>query len=537
MNPKQALPADTYQKRNHSGDKHSQNKPIPGACAKKTAKCRYYGYDTSSFAVKFLSALICVVILFGSVPAPAFAVTRKPVAEASVLEKMRDGDIKPFFDEWNKRGYISKFPDGVVPLYSGISRGEFSYFIMNLIQTDPALKPVVRDDIPKDAWYKTYLEYLLHAGIMPTVNGKAEPEGDITRLEAVCMLAAAFKFDVDTVDWDVSARIADYREIDETQHRRVAFAGKYGIIELINGEYFLPGMEFTYYDAFVGLETIRILLDANPSLGTTYANQFGNRTAAVRFYADLIDGIKNGKRLKFLNTGLQKCYTSAKQLLAKNITDEMNDAEKGQVLHDQLVLKAKYDVEALAGVPGEGFYSPIGVLVEGKGGCESYARAYEILLSMCGIESMLIVGTADGEKHMWNLVKLGKDYYHVDTTWDDPAENQDDKTNYYYLYLNDDIMSQSHSWERSLYPSCKADKYNYYVVNNAQFDGFKNLEPYLRQAFQKQETQISIRIVGYDAKQFDLFLPILERAAAGTKVREFAYYGSKDCVDLELKYS
>lgn len=45
--------------------------------------------------------------------------------------------------------------------------------------------------------------------------------------------------------------------------------------------------------------------------------------------------------------------------------------------------------------------------------CEGYAKGYNLLLKAAGIESFYV----HSNSHAWNIVKLGNQYFHVDTTW------------------------------------------------------------------------------------------------------------------------
>ncbi len=62
----------------------------------------------------------------------------------------------------------------------------------------------------------------------------------------------------------------------------------------------------------------------------------------------------------------------------------------------------------------------IGVMLEGEGVCESYAKTFQLLLNYCKIECVFVSGEANGGAHAWNMVKLdnGK-WYWYDLTWDD----------------------------------------------------------------------------------------------------------------------
>lgn len=93
---------------------------------------------------------------------------------------------------------------------------------------------------------------------------------------------------------------------------------------------------------------------------------------------------------------------------------------KAKKAHDWLVDNMEYD---LATRHKSSIY---GALVEKRGVCESYARAYKYILDDMGIENILVTGTATNssgatEDHMWNYVKLDGEWYAVDVTWDDPV--------------------------------------------------------------------------------------------------------------------
>lgn len=98
----------------------------------------------------------------------------------------------------------------------------------------------------------------------------------------------------------------------------------------------------------------------------------------------------------------------------------MDDVEKALALHDYLAVHCGYNWAVAAGNPEEApdtVYSAYGALVEGDAVCQGYALAYRLLLEEAGIPSAMLTSA----NHMWNLVQLGGDWYHVDVTWDDPG--------------------------------------------------------------------------------------------------------------------
>ena len=117
----------------------------------------------------------------------------------------------------------------------------------------------------------------------------------------------------------------------------------------------------------------------------------------------------------------------------------MDDLQKALVLHDWLTQHAAYDyVNYLANTVPEASYLAYGPLVKGAGVCEGYAKAYQLLLSRCGIDAVMV--SSAGMNHGWNLVKLGGSWYHVDVTWDDPTPDTLGKASHTYFLLSDSAI-------------------------------------------------------------------------------------------------
>lgn len=97
------------------------------------------------------------------------------------------------------------------------------------------------------------------------------------------------------------------------------------------------------------------------------------------------------------------------------ISDDMTDYTKALILHDLLVSRNVY-TESSA-IPDES-YTSYGALVKRDAVCQGYSMAYHYLLKLCGVESDY--ADSDEMGHVWNMVNIGGEYYHVDITWDDP---------------------------------------------------------------------------------------------------------------------
>ncbi len=150
----------------------------------------------------------------------------------------------------------------------------------------------------------------------------------------------------------------------------------------------------------------------------------------------------------------------AAECRAQNLNDDVSIA---LWLHDWLIYHADYDNDAYESfVSGsmEGYedaWSPRGVLLNGRGVCQSYTHAYGLLLDEFSIPNQEVIGdvTFAEEAHDWNLVQLGGEWYHVDVTADDPLDAEQGAgghERHLYFGINDAMMRIDHIF--SGYPAC-----------------------------------------------------------------------------------
>lgn len=101
-------------------------------------------------------------------------------------------------------------------------------------------------------------------------------------------------------------------------------------------------------------------------------------------------------------------------------------------VHDYIALHTDYDDSAS---PKRISYTAYGALVNGQAVCSGYSTACELLLSTKNIP--VIIASSDAMDHAWNVVKLGKHWYHMDITWDDPYPDNPNYVSYRYFLRTD----------------------------------------------------------------------------------------------------
>lgn len=134
--------------------------------------------------------------------------------------------------------------------------------------------------------------------------------------------------------------------------------------------------------------------------------------------------------------------------------DSMTDEQKAITIHDYLVSHAEYDYSFSN-------YTSYGVLMEGKGVCQSYAFAYMYIMNHLGVETHFL--PSNSMNHAWNVVKVDGDYYNVDCTFDDPTWNGADRfgaaMHSYFLRSTQQMKNMGHTFDTEPY-GCNSTKYS-----------------------------------------------------------------------------
>ncbi len=136
------------------------------------------------------------------------------------------------------------------------------------------------------------------------------------------------------------------------------------------------------------------------------------------------------------------------------------DFEKALWVHDQIMDRATYD-------HAESYMGPSGVLIRGKGTCESYHRAYAMVLDQLGIKTE----RAEGNGHVWTRALLDGAWCHIDLTWDDDDTLSGDHQYMRHMYfgLTDEQIALVHSaWAGEHKPdgvdvTCDSTNNNYFL--------------------------------------------------------------------------
>ena len=158
------------------------------------------------------------------------------------------------------------------------------------------------------------------------------------------------------------------------------------------------------------------------------------------------------------------------------ITADMSQYDIVKYFHDYICENVVYDDEA------DNCNNIYGALVNKRALCQGMAKAFSYLCGKVGIETLTVTGDADGIAHMWNMVKIGGEWYHIDPTYDNAESPTYGRyVRYDYFCLDDDtIYSKRNIYDQTYeYPKASASRCNYYVRNEIVGDDWDSVREIL----------------------------------------------------------
>ncbi|MCR5734369.1 MAG: hypothetical protein K6G22_07190 [Lachnospiraceae bacterium] len=185
---------------------------------------------------------------------------------------------------------------------------------------------------------------------------------------------------------------------------------------------------------------------------------------------------------------------------------DADEYTKVKKVYEYIVKNTEYDKSA----PNN--QNIVSVFAEKRSICQGYAKAMQYILNDLGIFCTLVEGSVkEGEHHVWDLVRIDGQYYHVDPTWGDSPYNRVNKDgepeavngsytsseiNYDYLCITTDEIGITHEIENSVpIPECESVDANYYVREGLYFTSIDEdaLEQAFIRAYNSGEYSITIK--------------------------------------------
>ena len=176
-------------------------------------------------------------------------------------------------------------------------------------------------------------------------------------------------------------------------------------------------------------------------------------------------------------------FNDAVNKLVSGIPSGLKPYHLEKYIHNTLLDGCVYAKGVHTAEDGWEEFTSFGAIVNGSAVCEGYAHAMCLLLNKVGIECYYANGYGENAPHMWNTVKIGDNWYHLDATWDD-----NDNAYFNYFNLSDKQVSTDHIIEPTIeqlkdrdklpevynlfLPECPTDDANYFVIESTYITGF-----------------------------------------------------------------
>lgn len=189
----------------------------------------------------------------------------------------------------------------------------------------------------------------------------------------------------------------------------------------------------------VGEEQIRMAVTAfkndHPEIfwiANVYSKAYSGNHTVVRLYSH-VSAAECAQMITQMNREVQD--------ILQRLPENLSELDREIFLFREIAERCTYDTAAAEDASLWKAYTVYGLLVDGKAVCEGYARAMQLLLSYADMECRLISGEAGGTVHMWNLVRVDGNWYHLDPTWNDES----DVLRYDYFNVTDAVIRQDHT--------------------------------------------------------------------------------------------
>lgn len=212
-----------------------------------------------------------------------------------------------------------------------------------------------------------------------------------------------------------------------------------------------------------------------------------------------------------------KTFNEKVESILSEIDTDMTEYQRERLIHDRVLNNCVYKTGVSSASDGWQYFSVYGALVEGEAVCEGYAKSMQVLLTRAGVPCSTVRGDAEGIAHMWNVVQLSSEWYHLDPTWDD--NDKDGVVNYEYFNITTETIIKNHTISEGIeavinvedsgeidplarynffVPMCTDNTMNYYysegvMVQKVDDDSGKRITAALVERAQNSEVYIPIR--------------------------------------------
>ncbi len=163
---------------------------------------------------------------------------------------------------------------------------------------------------------------------------------------------------------------------------------------------------------------------------------------------ELIASPALGKTLSECTDAINESFALCSSLLPELTKSTMTTREKVEALYSYITKNVSYDFRYYTDRSSMPYESTValGALQNGTAICGGYSHAFEMLLTMSGIENYTVSGTYNGEHHMWNYLVLDGTGYYCDATADRGGMNR------HFMLTEEELDAcGGYSWDKEFF--------------------------------------------------------------------------------------
>lgn len=234
--------------------------------------------------------------------------------------------------------------------------------------------------------------------------------------------------------------------------------------ELINFLYYTLNSGTKYLERYIDIKYLEYQNDIN---NLTFNDGEGFKEI-ISILNNFVHPYNSSNNIKLTYGGnytlgitVNKAYTEEEiDAINKIVNETINEKttnstpakEKIKIIHDFIIDNTEYDKLKYENKEDTTYKSntAYGVLIEGYGTCNGYADAMAIFLDKLNIINYKI----SNNEHIWNLVFLDGEWYHLDLTWDDPISDININRDTYFLITTETlekINDGTHTYNKQIY--------------------------------------------------------------------------------------
>ena len=225
-------------------------------------------------------------------------------------------------------------------------------------------------------------------------------------------------------------------------------------------------------DMFVSVYSVHMDRPEYFWMPNAYMTRIENDTYYIAFeYSENKENVSYNFARQERDEMSEKLKSKVKEIKDK-IPHNATQYEAELIVHDFVCKNVEYDNARMS----KNNLTAYGALVDGVAVCEGYARAMQLILNQIGIPCRLVCGEA-GEAHMWNLVKIGGKWHHLDATWDDMSKTDGlDIVLHGYFNISDQHIAKTHKvdtdWKNATDDILKSGAFNMSLPSCTSMDYF-----------------------------------------------------------------